>query len=114
MEEERRKYIRYEIPLAVEFKLKDSSAYSPGVTKNFSRAGLCFESEDTGLQLKEIVDLRVKLPNEDTFIQAIGDVMWKEKRENKCLIGVKLIAMDAAAKSQILDKAYDRWVAKMR
>ncbi len=113
--DDRRKYIRYDMPLDVKFrKMDDSSEYTSGVLKNVSRSGLCFASKDKSLQLREVLDLQVKIPNEDTFVSAIGDIMWKQDLENEVLFGLSLMAMDAEAKSVILDGAYDKWLNEMR
>ncbi len=113
--DDRRKYIRYDIPLEVKFrKMDDSSEYTSGSVVNVSRSGLCFTSNDLTLGLRDVLDLQVKLPNEDTFIPAIGDIMWKQDQENEALFGLSLMSMDAEAKSVILDTAYDKWLNKMR
>ncbi len=113
--DDRRKYIRYDLPLDVRFRRKDdSSEYTPGTLKNVSRSGLCFASNDTSIELREVLDLQVKLPNEDTYVSAIGDIMWKQNLENEALFGLSLMAMDAEAKSVILDGAYDKWLNEMR
>lgn len=115
MSEDRRQYIRYDIPLDVEFKTFDNSfGYSSGTTTNVSRSGLCFASQDISPKLKEVIDLRIKLPTSKQFTSAVGDIVWKEELEDKCLYGIKLMVMDAEAKNTILDTAYNRWLDKMR
>jgi len=113
--DDRRKFIRYDIPLDLEFKTFDnSSGYSSGITTNFSRSGLCFISSDDTPKLREVIDLKLKLPMSDHYTSAVGDIVWKEALENKCLYGVKLMVMDAEAKGVILDTAYNRWLDTMR
>jgi c-di-GMP-binding flagellar brake protein YcgR len=114
MQDDRRQFMRFDIPLDVEFKRQEDSVYSAGVTINFSRAGLCLESSDTAPSERAIIDLKVKLPADDSVVQALGDVMWKRPLNDKCLYGVKLMSMDRAAKSLILDTAFDIWTEKMR
>lgn len=115
MNEDRRKFIRYDIPLDVEFRTFDTSAeYSSGITTNFSRSGLCFTSSDISPKLREVIDLKVKLPMSDLFTSAVGDIVWKEESGDKCFYGIKLMVMDADAKGAILDNAYNRWLDKMR
>ncbi len=115
MQDDRRKYIRYDIPLEVEFKpLENASEFLSGLTLNFSRSGICFSSSFKAPRLNEVLDLRVKRPDEDTFVSAIGDLVWKEESSKECFYGVNLMSMEAEAKSIILETAYNRWLDLMR
>ena len=112
---ERRKFIRFDLSLDVAFRAsKNAGEYINGVTKNFSRSGLCFESPAVSLALKFPMKLELKLPYNDTSIPVSGIVAWKEQFEDKCLIGVEFTEINKEAKSQILDYAYDRWVERNR
>ncbi len=47
MVQEKRKYKRVDIPLDVKINaIKEKDVYCSGITKNFSRSGLCLESFD--------------------------------------------------------------------
>jgi c-di-GMP-binding flagellar brake protein YcgR len=109
---ERRKFIRFEIPLDVIFKPSDnSSSYSSGITKNFSRSGCCIESGSTDLSLSDNMDLQVKHPCKDFFVPASGNIVWKQQLgDDKWLLGLDILDMDKEAKSEILDSAYDIWL----
>jgi len=109
---ERRKFIRFEIPLNVIFKpANDNTPYSPGITKNFSRYGCCIESKRTDLALSENLELQVKHPRKDILISAFANIVWKQQLgDDKCLLGVNLLEIDKEAKSEILDFAYDMWL----
>lgn len=110
---ERRRFKRFDVPLDVKFKLfENPSEYLSGITKNFSREGLCFESPDIDPELFKPVELKVKLPNRDTFTHVLGDLVWKEQLKNTCLAGIKFRVIEKECKSEILDFAYDLWVAK--
>ena len=112
---ERRKFKRFDVSLDVAFKAsKNAGGYFSGVTKNFSRSGLCFESPTVSLALKAPMELEVKLPDQDTFVPVSGNVAWKYQLEDKCLIGIEFTEINKEAKSQILDYAYDLWVEKNR
>jgi hypothetical protein len=112
---DRRKFKRFDVSLGVEFKTsKESDRYLVGITKNFSRNGLCFESEAIDLSSKEPLELKVELPHQDTYVSVSGKVAWKEQFEDRCWIGIELRDMNKEAKSQILDYAYDQWVEKKR
>ena len=115
MSKDRRRFIRYDIPLDVEFKLLDDSAeYSSGVTTNFSRSGICFETSHNTSHLNEAFDFKIRVPDSDKFTSAVGDLVWKQDLDDKYLYGVKLIAMETDAKSMILENAYNIWLDRMR
>jgi c-di-GMP-binding flagellar brake protein YcgR len=108
---DRRKFIRFDVSLDVAFKTsEESDVYFTGVTKNFSRTGLCFVSQASGLALKESMELIVKLPDKKTFVSVSGDVAWVEQFKDRCWVGITFEEMEKEAKSQILDYAYGLWV----
>lgn len=110
---ERRRYIRFEIPLDVIFRASsDESRYSSGITKNFSRSGCCIETDDLDISLNSSLELQVKHPRRDIFVTATGDIVWKQHVGGKWLAGVVIHEMDKEAKSEILDFAYDIWLEK--
>ena len=111
MLKERRRFKRFDVSLDVAFKTpEESGEYLTGVTKNFSRSGFCFESQSFGTSLKSPLEVKVKLPGEDTYVLVLGDVAWNEQSEEKCWIGIELREMNKVAKRQILDYAYDQWL----
>lgn len=115
MVNERRKFKRFDVSLVVASKSsRESDEYFMGVTKNFSRGGLCFESKAFGLPLEAPLEFMVKLPDKDTFVPVSGNIAWKEQFEDKCRIGIQLGEMHKEAKIQILDHAYDLWVEEKR
>ena len=115
MSKDRRRFIRYDIPLDVEFKLhNDTSEYASGVTTNFSRSGFCFETSHNTAHLNEAFDLKIRVPVSDKLTSAVGDIVWKQNLESSFLYGVKLMAMETDAKSMILENAYNIWLDKMR
>jgi hypothetical protein len=115
MPDERRDFNRFDVSLDVSFKpTKGSDEYFAGVTKNFSRKGLCFESESFDLELNSPMELKVKLPDQDTFVPVMGKVAWKRPVEDKYLVGIEVKEIDMEAKSRILNHAYDIWVEKNR
>jgi len=109
---ERRKFIRFEVPLDVTLKNSDSNAhYSFGIIKNFSRYGCCIESVKTDLSLNDNLELQVKHPHKDVLVPASGIIVWKQQLSNdKCLLGIDIRDMNKEAKSEIMDFAYDIWV----
>lgn len=115
MGNERRKFMRFDVSLDVAFKVsKNAGEYFSGITKNFSRSGLCFESLAVGFAMNAPVELELKLPYNDTYTPVSGNVAWKEQVKDTCLIGIEFTEINKEAKVQILDYAYDRWVEKNR
>lgn len=115
MVSERRKFMRFDVSLEVAVKASENAGdYFRGVTMNFSRSGLCFESPPVTFALKAPMELELKLPDNDTFIPVSGNIAWQEQFEDKCLIGLEFTEINKEAKIQILDYAYDRWVEKNR
>ena len=112
---ERRRFKRFDVSLDVTLERPvQSGEHITGMTKNFSRSGLCFESKAFAVALKSPLELKVKLPGKDSFVPVRGDVVWKDELKDRCWIGVELREIDKEAKRQILDYAYDLWVEKNR
>ncbi len=111
---DRRKFLRFDIPLHVKFKpSKDKlEKYVLGLTINFSRQGFCFEAPDIALEPTETLELKVMLPRENAFVPVVGDIVWKKQVDSKFMVGIKLIAMNKEAKWEILDYAYNTWMSK--
>jgi c-di-GMP-binding flagellar brake protein YcgR len=108
---ERRKFIRFEIPLDVIFKPSEEAPYSAGIIRNFSRYGCCIESQCTASDGWDKMELQVKHPGKNILVSASGNIVWKRQLGNdKWLLGVDIIDMDKEAKSEILDFAYDIWL----
>jgi hypothetical protein len=115
MSNERRDFNRFDVSLDVSYEQsKGSDTYFTGVTKNFSRKGLCFESQSFGLELNSPMELKVKLPDQDTFVPVMGKVAWKKHIKDKYWVGIEVQEMNTEAKIQILNHAYDIWVEKSR
>ncbi|MEW6602662.1 MAG: PilZ domain-containing protein [Nitrospirota bacterium] len=115
MKSERRKFMRFDVSLEVAFKVsKSAGEYFSGMTKNFSRSGLCFESPAAGLAMKAPLEFELKLPYNNAFIPVAGNVAWKAQHQDKYLIGIEFTDINREAKSQILDYAYEQWVEKNR
>jgi c-di-GMP-binding flagellar brake protein YcgR len=111
---ERRKYIRFDIPLDIIFRpVNNKAPYSFGVIRNFSRHGCCIESNSLDALLIENLEFKVKHPTKkDVYITATGDIVWKQRIDGGWLAGVRILDMDKEAKSEILDFAYEIWLEK--
>ncbi len=108
MLDDKRQFTRFDIPLIIEFKpTKRASAYSWGLTRNFSYDGFCFESLNSDFEAEENLEFKVKFPQSGTFVSVSGNVIWKRQVENKCLAGIRLEEMDERVKHEILEKICD-------
>jgi c-di-GMP-binding flagellar brake protein YcgR len=114
MIKERRRYMRFKVPLHLKFKLAgEKGNYITGTTINFSRAGLCFEVNGANLKMHEPLELRIQLPRDNSFISVLGEVVWQNTHETKTTVGVKLRAMNRDAKWEILEYGYNTWINDM-
>ena len=115
MQAERRTYTRFDISFTVEFKqVKGKSRVFSGTALNFSRAGVCLKIKDGTPELREAVELNMKLPHNDSVVPALGDVLWIDKNDNQCVLGIKLVVMDKEAKFDLLDYCRNVQVYKHR
>ena len=116
MYEDKRKFMRFDIPLDVQFKPSiDAVSLSTGTTVNFSRSGLCFEARELDYNLNDIMEIKVKLPKKDDYISVTGDIAWMDKiSDSRCLAGIIFRDIDSEAKNHILDHAYDSWLLNLR
>ena len=112
---ERRKFMRFDIPLNVEFKQSTATSdYCSGTTINFSRHGFCFESDAPPLEKASDVELRVQVPGKEVFVPVTGHIVWTQTLNNKFLAGVQIRDMNREAKSDILEYCYDTWLDTVR
>lgn len=111
---DRRKYMRFDISLDVEYMISDNqSNCRKGVTSNFSRQGLGLVSNDYDFVSNASLELKVKHPTKDNLISAVADIVWKTKIGDSWHAGLQIREIDKAAKMDILDIAYDKWVQKI-
>ncbi len=112
---EKRKFKRFDIPLSVKFQPSTEAAeFCFGVTKNFSRGGLNFETNCFEHEPESTFELRVEIPQQNMFVSVLGDIVWKRRDGDKHITGIKIKAMDNEAKWDILDYGYITWLDYMR
>lgn len=83
-------------------------------TINFSRTGLCLESNAIAPDIHEVTEIKIKLPEKEVYTTAVCDVAWQRRVDDTYMMGIKLMAMNKEAKNEILQYAYDLWLIKMR
>ena len=112
---ERRKFMRFDVPLSLKFKSMDAvSGSSAGTTINFSRHGFCFESPGPVLTSSSTVEFELKIPGKDLFVPIRGYVVWSFTKDSKFMAGVQIREMNREAKSDILEYCYDTWLETVR
>ena len=108
---ERRKFIRFDVPLAMEYSSsQEPGVFNPATTINFSREGFCFATDNPNMALLDTLEMKIKIPQKEEFIQANGQIVWKTSANNKFLAGIKLNEIDKGDKATILDHAYNIWL----
>ena len=108
MLEDKRKFMRFSVPLVLEFKpTQGSSEYSWGLTRNFSYEGFCFESQSMDFELRKDLEFKLNIPRSYTPVSVIGNVVWIKQHEDNCLAGVKFKETDKKVKSNLLEKICD-------
>ncbi len=114
MSEDRRKFLRFNIALSVEFKpLEAAGSYVSGMVKDFSREGLSFISQYLNDAPKGTLELRVQHPRKDSFVPILGDVVWNKRNGDEDIAGIKFKVINAESKGEILNNAYDIWVEEL-
>lgn len=109
-----RKNVRFDVHLDIEIKLsKKGMDYIVGVTKNFSRGGLCFVSEDFKCGSHKTLEFIIKHPRKHKSVIAPGDVIWKKQIRDRCEAGIAFIGMDKETKNEILKYVYEIWINEM-
>jgi hypothetical protein len=111
----RRNYFRFDVPMNLVFKPSQEEAhYSFGKTINYSRKGFCFESVVFNIPPEKVIEFKLENPEDGTFINGMGEIIW-EKRFNKInLVGIKLKDMYKESNWNILDYCYNIWIEKIR
>ena len=113
MFDDRRKFLRFDVPLKVEIK-KSQEYYSSGVTKNFSREGFSLVAEEFDFEPKNYLEARIELPQQNGFVNVYGEIIWKRQIGDKWQVGIRLSQIDKASKDDILSYAYENWKNRMR
>jgi len=112
---DRRKFRRFECDLdLMVVKIGTKEINLPAKTKNFSRFGFCFRTENIILNERDEVDFMIKLPIDGTFSPLKGEIIWKMDKDNEISAGVLIREIDSRAKSEILEYAYNKWLNQQR
>ena len=110
----RRNFMRIDAHLDLTLKPKKDVLYIVGVTINFSSDGFSFISEYFELKSNEPEEFRITLPDKDKYVCVLGDIAWKTRVRDRCLVGVKIRYLEEEIKREILDYSYNKWIEGVR
>ncbi|MCP4652922.1 MAG: PilZ domain-containing protein [Candidatus Omnitrophica bacterium] len=115
MSSDSRKFVRFEIPLDVALKEPGlENGKREALTKDFSRKGLCLTSNSFNFDLNSVVELELMVPDKKDPLKISGEVVWKKQVDDKWAVGLEFKEIDSACKIDILEFAYNSWLAKIR
>jgi hypothetical protein len=112
MLDRRRKFLRFNFAVDVEFNA--SGVAFSGMTKNVSRDGISFISENCSADAGSPLQFQMQNPQREDTIEAYGDIAWKRKMGDECHLGLRFKDINKVDKSDILDVAYDNWLSGSR
>jgi hypothetical protein len=99
MLDERREFERFDTSHDAAIKsTKYVGEWFAAEIKNVSKSGLCFETMDIQPDLKDNMELEVKLPGGGAFVTVSGSIAWNKYLDNRCLVGIELADMDEDTK----------------
>ena len=100
----KRKFERFNLPLAVSFRpTYGATDFTVGLMKNISSDGLAIEVEDFSFIKYESLELNLQFPPSNDSIALSGSVMWKKQTDNKCMAGIKLTKVDIETRNHLLE-----------
>ncbi len=115
MKKERRKFIRFDIPLKADVNVQFStSSVSFCGAKDFSRKGLRLVVHGVSLSKGLVAVVNVYLPGNDKPILVKGKVAWAKDNKGELEAGLTIEDIDKGKKSDILDYVYGEWRKKNR
>lgn len=112
--EDRRKFIRLEMPIEVDYISKASGLLKKTISKDISAEGLRFLT-NTSIEKNEDLELRLVLPEARNPVHIMGKVIWIKKfslDENAFEVGIEFIKIEEDNKNTFLkflcDIMYDQ------
>lgn len=109
MDIERRRCLRFATPLMVQAR-RENKDNIWGLIRDFSRGGLRAIFDEFDFNLKSFVELQIQRPNENVYIPASVEVIWKRFNEGKWEVGLKLKEFPSQVKAEILEHGYNKWL----
>lgn len=111
--EDRRKFFRFDTPLAVKYTSEKNKAEGRSRTCNISREGTSFAAENK-LDKNDMLKMQFDIPGDAFPVFAQGTVVWTSKGrgadKKNFDTGIKLTAITRADRGRILEYAYQQWL----
>ena len=108
----KRKFNRFNFAVGVQ--LGNNGDSFSGMTKNVSREGMSFISQNCSVEVGSPLQFKMKHPQREDTIEAYGDIAWKRQVGNEWHLGLRFKDINKMDKSAILDVAYDNWINIIR
>lgn len=113
MEQERRKFKRFDAFMSVRFRVEDTDeANGMCLSNDLSRDGIKLTSNAQMIKGK-LVNLEIDIPDDPKTVNTTGEIVWSRKlkgSENDYEIGIRFLMMDPVDKFRVLDYAYNNWL----
>ncbi len=113
--EERRKFLRFNVPLRVELSLEGTfTFFSRGEALDFSREGLKIVIPSAKILKDNPVELKVYLPNRPAPVSFKASVVWIKDKDDGSELGIKITDISSKEKSELLEYVYNVWKENMK
>jgi len=103
--EERRRYLRLNVPVEIEYALPSSDRRCSTTTKDISAFGIKFLSQDK-LQVNALLEITLRLPNTQNPVHVTGRVAWLKRAGSEdnspCDIGIEFVKIEEDNKNTFL------------
>jgi hypothetical protein len=115
MFDDKRKFMRFDMPLNVQMgNTADAANSLCATTKDFSREGLSVYAHNFNYEPNDTLQLKMEVPLRQDMAELVGQVMWKKQVEGGWHAGLKFCQINKETKMDILEFAYDEWLNKLR
>jgi hypothetical protein len=103
---ERRKFMRFQTPLSVEYKtLTLNPIFGKALAKDLSREGLRFDAENE-IPTGTAVEVCLSVPGDNLPVFATGKIAWANGIE----AGVRLTKISHRDRTRVLEYVYRHWL----
>jgi len=112
MEEEKRKFLRFECLIPVDLlEVGDpGTSLQDALIDNVSREGLRLVFDlGQAFQPGDDISFQIQKPEERRTCQVMGEVIWSKPVGEKLEVGLKILRMEKCTKSELLDMGYNAW-----
>jgi c-di-GMP-binding flagellar brake protein YcgR len=113
VEQEKRKFKRFDAFMSVRFRVEDESeANGMCLSNDLSRDGIKLTANSQVVK-GTLVNLEIDIPDDPKAVNTTGEIVWSRKlkgSENDYELGIRFLMMDPVDKFRVLDYAYNNWL----